>query len=275
VNKIRIEVEINNKLEVANIDLPESWEEVPKSVYPHLASLYLATDKQMSVYDKTVRAFVSLTFEHWKVISKLHPEELHDLLPLIDWVFNKLDVFKNPLPGVVIDKKMFYGPSDGMENLRFLEWCAASSFASAYAESENIEDLAGLAACLYRPAGRGEEYIPGTSVYRGDRREKFNDQLIAARSKKMIKLKRPALQGIYVWFASCRYQIINQYDHLTKSSAGDAKSGADWLDVYDDLRGDPKFGGPDKLDDEFLNYVLFSMNRNIEKMAELKSKYNL
>ncbi|MBS7565076.1 hypothetical protein KHS38_11735 [Mucilaginibacter sp. Bleaf8] len=269
-----IKLEINGKLEIADIHLPESWNEVPAADYPHLASLYMATDKKMSEHDKFVRAFVLLTWHHWRVIEQLLPEEMYELVKLVEWVFNQLDLTVNHQPEIKIGKQVLIGPADGMENLRFAEWCTANTYAQNVPEDETLESMRGLAACLYRPAGEGNEYKPGHATYRGDRREKFNEQLVDSRMAMLEKLDAPTLQGIYVWFCSCRYQLFAPYEKLKQPADGGEANGS-WLDVYDDLRGDPKFGGPEKLEDDWLTYILFSLDRNKDKMDQLKSQYDI
>jgi hypothetical protein len=270
-----IKIEKNGKEQTAEIELPESWNEVPADVYPYLASLYLATDAHMSPFDKTVRAFTLLTWKHWRIIEQLEETELYDLVRLIDWVFDKLDLTVNHIPEFKIGVMTFIGPSNGMENLRFAEWCTAFSYAQAVPEDDTLESLQYLAACLYRPAGSGEEYTPGDVKYRGDLREKFNEQLIESRKDVMALLDRTVLHGIYVWFCSCRYQILHAYENLNKPPKGNKNVNGSWIEVYDDLRSDPKYGGPDKLEDEWLSYILFSLDRSILKMEELKQKYDI
>lgn len=277
MKKLRIEIETEQKKHTADIDFPENWNEVPADLFPHLASLYLATDKQMGVHDKAVRAFCLLTWKHWNVIEQLSDRELYDLLHLVNWVFDQLDLEKNHMPEVNVGKKIFVGPADGMENLRFGEWCAASYFASMVPDDETGENLRNLAAVLCRPVGSGAEYMPGHERYRGDRRQRFNDQLVADRSKLFNSLPKPVLQGIYVWFCSCRYQMFNSFPGLKEGQPDKPESvtGDGWLDVYDDLRGDPKFAPAESLEDQFLATVLHSLQRNKQKMAELKDKYKI
>ena len=42
--------------------------------------------------------------------------------------------------------------------------------------------------------------------------------------------------------------------------------------MYDDLRGDPKFGGPDKLEDEPIHSVFLAQERRIIANKKLKEK---
>ncbi|WP_374949632.1 hypothetical protein [Mucilaginibacter sp.] len=280
MNFLTLILEHNGKTLTEDVDLPEAWHEVPADIYPHLASLYLATDAQMSKYDKTVRAFVLLTMKHYPFIEKFDDDDMRRQLHYVDWVFNKLDLTKNLLPEITIGKETFIGPSDGMDNLRFAEWCAAASYLAAYTESEDIADLQKLVATIYRPAGIGPDYVPGSPTFRGDRRQKFNDTLIDSRALLIAKLNKPVIQGIYVWFRSCLKQITLQYEslfpeQLENDNTSVEQSGDGWLGVYDDLRGDPKFGGAEKLEEEYLNMVFFSLARNNEKMKALKEKYGV
>jgi hypothetical protein len=279
--KIRIELKIKGKLQVANLDLPEKWDDVPANLYPNLASIYLAEDNQFDAYAKTVRAFALLAWSEWKIIEQLKPDELIDLLPLIDWVFNKLDLQKNLQPAITINNLEYAGPADGMDNLRFAEWCAADTFMVNYTETQDVNWLHQLAAVLYRPAGIGDEYTPGKVTYRGDTREKFNDNLLKERSALMATLPANVIQGIYLFFASCRAQIIGMYpvtfpfDKTKTADQVTSLSKDGWLDIYDDLGADPRYAGPDILDEKPLHSVLFSIERNNIKMNKLKEEYDI
>lgn len=276
--EIRIDIGTGKKLKSTTFNLPQAWDDVPAAIFPNLASLYLATESKMDKYDKTVRVFILLTADHWPVIKQLTDEELFGLLPLVNWVFDKLDLKKNLQPAIKIGEQEFIGPMDGMSNLRFGEWCVADTYLQAYAETEEIQFLHKLAAVLYRPAGNGPGATPGSPEYRGDRREKFNDQLVDDRAKLMAKLHLPILQGIFVFFSSCRKLITSQYPKVfpePKEGEQPGSSNEGWIDTYDDLRGDPKYGGAEKLEEEFLDMVLFSLQRNNEKMEKLKEQYDI
>ena len=279
---VTIDVQEGKKFFSAELAIPESWDEVPLSIYPELCSLYLKRPDEMSDYDKTVRAFSLIALEQWDVIKKLSAIEVYQLLPLIDWVFNKLDLVVNHMPDIEIGGLSYIGPTDEMENLRFAEWCLADTHYINFAKHSNYADLHYLAACLYRPAGEGAEYIPTSSTYRGDQREKFNDQLLVYRSGIMSTLPKATLDGIYLFFASSKHRITKMYpeffppapkDKPVQANAGDQQFS--WFDIYDDLRGDPKFGGPEKLEDEFLHTVLASIERSKKTMKDLKKRHKI
>lgn len=275
MKNIRIEISSKKKTKVTSIDLPESWDEVPDEVYPALCSIYLKTPYEMNAYDKTVRAFALLTIDHYDVISQLTAEELYPLLNLIDWVFTRLDLKRNPLQKISVSGNDYFGPGAEMENLRFAEWCVAETYFENFRLTEDRNNLVNLAACIYRPAGIGPAYQDNDPTYRGDIRQKFNDQLLSPRAKQLANLDKAVIDGIYLFYASCRHQIVALYPEFFPPPAPGEKQAVSkgdfsWFDIYDDLRGDPKFGGPEKLEDEFLHTVLASVERSKKTMKDLK-----
>jgi len=279
---IIINLQEGAKVHKREIRVPDCWNSVPADVYPELCSIYLKKEFEMSDYDKAVRAFVLLTLESYDIVEKLTAEELYPMLGTVDWVFSKLDLTQNHLPKVEIDGVDFFGPLEEMDNLRFAEWCVADTHFVNYSKSGSQQDLQQLAACIYRPIGDGVEFSPTSSYYRGDQREKFNDQLLKSRAHLMAKLPKAILDGIYVFYASCKHQITGMYPEIfpakQKGSASSSDAGDQqfsWFDIYDDLRGDPKFGGPDKLEDEFLHTVLASIERTRLTMKNLKKQHKL
>jgi len=280
MHTIDLEIESGKKSYKAIFSIASNWNEVSAMVYPELCSLYLKTPVDMSAYDKTVRAFILLTLDHYEIVKKLKGQEVYHLLKTVDWVFNRLDLQVNLLPKINIDGIDYFGPSNEMENLRFGEFCLADTHYVKYARYGQIVDLHRLAACLYRPAGLGNEYSFDSPTYRGDIREKFNDQLLNLRTKSMQNLSKAILDGIYIFYASCKHNIVGMYtEFFPPIVPGNTQPVKDqnfsWFDIYDDLRGDPKFGGAEKLEDEFLHTVLASIERSKKTMKEIKSKHKI
>lgn len=264
------------------ITLPSCWNEVPAAAYPYLAEIYLSID--LSDSQKMTQAFYLLVNAEKKNKSKIEnlllPEEIYDLLLRLDWVFNKVDLTKNLVPGFVLHRKLYIGPDNGLKNVRFAEWIVADTNYVNYCHSRDEGDINQLVACLYRPKGKGDCFKPNKACYRGDEREKFNDAVLEIRAGTVANLPINIRLGIYLWFASCRQQIIASYpkvfepDENTKN-ANSLLAGDGWLGVYDDLRGDPKFGGPDKLEEEFIHTIFQSLTRTKIKNDELRREYGL
>lgn len=277
---VKAVTEIGGKLATATALIPEKWDEVPGYLYPTLAQLYLAPDDQLSKYDKTYRALMLFCDDRHvlKVFRKLNADEIYDILPLVDWVFDQMDLKKNHQPRFKKTKTMYFGPEEGLRNMRFAEWVMADTYYCGYAKDKDEESLNNLVATLYRPQGKGEEYLSWNVKYRGDVREKFNDALLPARAEIMGKLSLIYREAIYLWFASCRWQLQTRYKEIFESGGerqNTMLAGYGWFGIYDDLRGDPKFGGPAALEEEFIHTIFQSLVRSHYKYLDLKREYNI
>lgn len=274
---LEVKVKENGKTVKAKVSLPECWNDVPEDVYPYLASLFLKEEHEMPVYDKQVRTFGLLAGKAWPAIEKLRPEELYDLLLLVDWVYSQMDLVKNMQP-VIQAGQTFYGPADEMANLRWGEWIFADSNFVQYAKTKDEKYLDALIATIYRPTGYGPEYVPTSPRYRGDNRERFNSNNIDYRIKLISQMPLIEKQGIYLFFLSCRWQLILSHPHVFPQPKPGTKpkkqntEGYDfgWLGVHDDLCGE-KGRSPDQLEDEFLSTVLLSLERNQIKWKKYQS----
>lgn len=280
MKQVKINIEQKGRTIAGTINLPECWDEVPTVIYPFLAQIYLS---KLPGTEKTVLAFLLLVNDpvvKKNVVQKLLPEELYDLLPLIDWVFDKMDLKKNLAPRFVIKRVAYIGPEDALKNMRFSEWVCADTFFTDYTLTASETSLNNLIATIYRPTGRGDQFKPGRSAYWGDAREKFNDSLIEHRAGLIKALPLMFRQAIALWFASCRWQLKTDYPKVFESDEDEAVSNpmlaADgWFGIYDDLRGDPKFGGPDKLEEEYIHTIFQSLTRSHYKMKALRKEYDL
>src|SRR5690348_10647298 len=104
MNEVTINIKESGRSDEYWFMIATKWDEVEPVIYPALAALYLA---KADDYKKTVAALALLAREAWEAISKLDEEELFDLLPAVDWVFNKLDLSKNLQPVIRIGETDF------------------------------------------------------------------------------------------------------------------------------------------------------------------------
>lgn len=280
MNQVKIVTEIKGKLRKATVDVPEKWDEVQPHLFPTLAQIYLSPEDKMNDYDKAYRAFMLFateTREGLKLAKELTAEELYDILPKVAWVIDQMDLQKNLVPKLHYKKTFYLGPDNSLNNMRFAEWVLADTYYCDYAETKDEKALNNLVATIYRPAGSGHEYKPGNVKYRGDKREKFNDALVADRADLLGNIPFHIKEAIYLWFASCRWQLKTYYKEVFEgdgSKQNDILAGYGWFGIYDDLRGDPKFGGPAMLEDEFIHTIFQSLVRSHYKYLELKREYS-
>lgn len=284
---LKISIRIGRKKPKAvHLRIPECWEECPVNIYPFLAQLYLMPAHIMDSAAKSVSALALICGDEWDTLKQLQPHEVYALLPLVDWVFEKLDITVNKVPFISLEPFLldgknitWYGPESALNNLRFAEWCAADTFYIEFSKTNDAVSLNKLIAVLYRPAGKGEKFDPESSDYWGDVRERFNDSLLPYRQRMAACIPKQIKLGIYLWFAACRQQIIWQYDEVFPEKKEDEPRSPleayGWFGVYDELRGDVRFGGPDRLEDEFIHTVFSSLSRSQIKYREFKREHNL
>lgn len=275
---LRIEIIENGNKVDKTVNIPQGWNEVSAELFPYLATMWLKGELEMPMYDKQVRVLTLLAEKAWPALELLEDNELYDLLNLVNWVFEGLDLSKNHLPVIEIDNTTFYGPEDELSNLRWAEWVYADSNFVYYQQTDNVKYLDKFLAAIYRPAGIGKQYVPGDPTYRADKREKFNGNNVDSRAELFAKLPLVQKQGIYLFFLSCRWNMRQYYPHVfpdpeKNKSKKPNKDEPDfgWIGVHDDLSGE-KGRSPEQLEDEFLSTILLSMERSLIKWEKYKTE---
>lgn len=261
-----------------SISIPESWNEVPAHLYTSIARLYLRQAKHMNVYDKMVRTLAVLAEENTAGLKSLSNHQLLDLCKLVLPLLEKLDLTDNPSPSFVHKSIEYFAPKFDFSNLRFGEFVMTETYFKQYIDSEreHSEVLDKLIAVLYRNAGKGEEYVPGTATYRGDKRVKFNSNVVEHYAQLFRDLDLALKDGIVLWYAAAREQFFSCYRELfsrksqTKNSH-DTSIDWGWFGVYDDLLGE-KGRTAESLEDEFVSSTLMSLERAKINANELKKK---
>lgn len=125
-------------------------------------------------------------------------------------------------------EKIFYGPSDGLENLTIYELGQSFTYFESYLQDiKNGDEFAAnktidfLIAMLWRD-GKPKNTNNKLSAYQGDRRRPYlnHEDAVEFRVKKIQHLPEQIKQLIMFWFASCRQQIINSYPNVFQPSTG-------------------------------------------------------
>ncbi|MFD2961382.1 MULTISPECIES: hypothetical protein [Olivibacter] len=257
--------------------LPECWNEVQNVHYPHLAHLFLKEAHQMNEYDKMVRAFCLLAQSVWPAIEKLSEEQIYDLVQLTFWVFERLDLSVNKIPEFSIKGTTYYGPADRLDNLRFGEFVMAETYFIQYFNTKDPNVLNKLIAVLYRPKGKGKEYVVGSATYRGDVRVKFNGQNVDDQAKTFELLNPVIRDAIYLFYVSARWLLFENFPHILPKGKNKSKGASSkpnepnygWIGVFDDICGE-KGRTPEMLEDEFASTILMSLERTQIKWKKNK-----
>ena len=138
----------------------------------------------------------------------------------------KLGLTATPWPVLVRTKKSgkkieYVAPSDGLENITFLELCVTFSLFEQFIQDYDEDILSELLAVLYRlpkPSNKKNK----RARYHGDRRQPYlhHEHMVPGRKKKMAQLPMPVRQMLLFWFASCRQQIITSFPDLFTAPSG-------------------------------------------------------
>lgn len=275
MKSIRIEI----KKKVYEFQLAESWDELPNHLYPSIARLFLRKAKHMNEYDKLVRALAILMDENIDVLWKLSEYDIISLLPLVEWIFLKIDLSTNKIAEIEVDGVKYIGPDFDFSSIRFGEFVMAETYFMQFVESEmeSKETLAKLASVLYRVKGIGNVYTPGHADYRGDERQKFNGNLIDGQSKAFMNIEIDILEAVYLWYAVARETFFSYFPNVFRSRKSTQKNTSKtpktfgWIGVFDDLLGE-KGRTAETLEDEFVSTTLLSLERSQIKVKEMKNK---
>lgn len=135
-------------------------------------------------------------------------------------------------------KRSYYGPSDGLDNITFLELCVTFHLFEQYVKTYDQDILDELLATMYRspkPKTKQNKY----AGYHGDKRQPYlhHEALVPKRKKQIATLPREVKQLLAFWFASCRQQIIDQYPDLFDTSGKGQPSKYGWASTLMALAG--------------------------------------
>lgn len=158
----------------------------------------------------------------------------------------------------------FHGPREAFRNLRFDEFIFADSYFLRYLQTQAVTWLDQLVAVLYRPERR--PYRPEAVDYAGDRREDFNEHLVAARARQLARLPLAAKQAVLLYYQGCRRRLEQRYPYVFSDDNTQKAGHSGWQEVLHELAG-----GVHRLEataHQGLANVLREMNRMLRQHAE-------
>ena len=166
-------------------------------------------------------------------------------------------------------RRKLYGPSTGLGNVRFLEFAFADAYFVAYARSGEAKWLHRLLATLYRPQRR--PYRPTAADYAGDRREAFNENLVAARAEVLARLPEATQLAIFTWYRGCRRALERRYPLVFGGEQETKAAGHPdgWAYVLREISGQA-FGSYDETAGQHAGQVLAKMNDDVARAQELQ-----
>jgi len=253
-------------------EIPGNWGELTAQQYATI--LQLLTYEQADKY--TIGAsFLSILFgpKNWHILNNLPDEELHDLMPLTNFIIESAPPAINRIPKLKMRGKVRYAPADDLSNIGFGEWCFAYQFYTYFVQTGDVQFLNKLIATLYRPADADQK--PGTPGFKGDIRQPFNENLIDAQARALNDVEMRIRLAILGWlraaFSNIMEQRKNAFPEPEKDSEGNIKAQNEsdartWLTVFRELLGS-KWGTTEQL--KFTN-AMFILDHLEEQQIAFK-----
>jgi hypothetical protein len=195
--------------------MPEAWNELTGKQLVKLVPI-LFGDMEPVVAD-THSLRILLGMSKWR-FNRIDAEVVaEELLPMVAFIRNTRDLTKQLLPVIRCGGTSFYGPADGLGNLRMVEFDFAERELAAYHADNTQHSLFRFIATLYRPGKRGYDHRRNPD---GDPREGFNDNLLAYYANILQEDMHPDMaRAIMLWYKGCRQQLAEEHPRIFPAAA--------------------------------------------------------
>lgn len=181
-------------------------------------------------------------------------------------------LINNPIP----DYCGLIGPSNGLGNITWAEFCAAQTAYSGYCHTKHPQHLHKLIAILWREAVPG--LTPFSANYNGDLRKPYNDFIADAHAVEIGKNWRANhITAALLFYEGCLNYIVARYADLFASSKNAAKSNGS---VFDNMlkltlaAADNQETKMKEVFDDPAHQVLFSINEAIKASKKMEEQLN-
>jgi hypothetical protein len=171
--------------------------------------------------------------------------------------------------------RTWWGPRESLRNLTFAEFIFADAYFVAFATRREAGALDKLVAVLYRPQRR--RYRPKAATYRGDRREDFNEHLVAGRAEQVARLTDAEKLAVLTWYRGCRDELVLHFPLVFTPDEDDEEnprpaSTTTWGQVLRELSG-TSFGTLDETARQPVRTILAKMEDDARRAKELKRQH--
>jgi hypothetical protein len=194
------------------IDFPEKWDELTTFELEAVAQRLL--EKHESGFVNKALIFTDIVLSRakkakiklpsdWKL--KLNYEDAATQgFDAIDFIFDINERTINPYPKIFLNKQAFFGPADDFNQTTCAEIEDTEAFFHKFHEDQNPENIARIAAILWRPEG-----------------EHYNELTSEKNTKKFMKLSPEVLFSIYIWYTGCQYMLTQYFPNVYAKGSSD------------------------------------------------------
>lgn len=249
-------------------NFPEGWDELSEGqLLQVMEILFLKQHAAEAVLLQLVKVLAGMSRYRF---LRCKAEELEEFFYLLQFVLQPDFSFtKNLLPRL----GKFYGPADGMQNLRMKEFTFTEAFFIQWCESEkkDIAALNNLVAILYRPAPAGYDTKRNPE---GDCRAAYSQGATEWAAKHTIsKWPMAAKLAIAHWYDGCRRAIAENNSDVFGGSGEPARYGL--VSVMLNVAESHVFGDFEKVENQYVNLVMMQLNELVDKARKIEAQSKL
>ncbi len=259
-----------------NISFPTEWNELLLSELEIVSQSILQNFKVPSAAKAMVFLSILKSRCNIKDIEKRMDAEDATIngLPLIDFIYNKNNLTKQPYPVLKISgflslytKKKLFGPEDDFNSLTCGEFEDAEIFYNEFKTNPSEKPLVHLAAILYRP-----ENVKYCSNHPSKGFVQYNADKMVPHFMKLAPWK---LYTIFLWYAGCREQLPLYFPNAFGGTAG-KNDEIDFLAFTKCIHAGagPKNGSRNEIRQTLLKEFLMEMELESIKAKELQQQYD-
>lgn len=188
------------------MQLPQSFEELSAKQFVRLAPL-LFKEGNETLYQ--VKALQILSGLNKFRFCLLKPEIIERCLPYVTWVFEENNRIIQHLPHY----RGYYSPTANFDNLKMKEFHFSELYYRQIISGEDEATINNLVAVLYRKPKHGYDKKRDPD---GDIRTEFNHNESPFFTKKISRWPEAVKQAIFLWYDSCRQELINNNELVFK-----------------------------------------------------------
>lgn len=259
-----------------SINFPAAWNEL------HLQELHIISNAILGNFKEGSQAKGFLFLELFKyrcqkqkVGNFNHLLDIEDIVingyPLIEFIYAGNSLTKQPYPILILQSHRtqtknykLYGPADDFNNLICAEFEDAEIFYNKFKESPNNNDLAHLAAILYRPAKQKYYYNdPKQGCYTN-----YNAEVLLPA---FLQMKPWELYSIFLWYAGCREQLPLYFPHAFEGSRDNSADPHAMTNCIHAAAG-PKNGTREQVRASLVKEIFYEMNLEAKKAKEIEAE---
>lgn len=250
--------------------IADTWNELTASQLIAIAHLLNTnvTDTELDMH------LVKIIFEFsYKEMQQASPEVIQSLVKYIQWVKESCTLTKQLLPHLKVKSKVYFGPSDNLENIRFLEFDAAER--ELYRWQKNMDDskqLFRFVAVLYRLGISGYNHKLNPN---GDPRVPYNSNVVDYYAEKLRKsLPESTAIAITMWYKGCRQHIVSQFPEIFDRSGGNSdnieEAEPQYFDLMRAIAKEHIYGGFEAIENLYFYTALFEILSAIREQEHNK-----